>query len=51
MRYFITVIGVLIALAFIALSAAINWRYGSTLGRDPADQWIYAGVSLAADLA
>ncbi|WP_409562697.1 primase-like DNA-binding domain-containing protein [Hyphomicrobium sp. MC8b] len=51
MKYLVTFIGVLVALAFMALSAAINWRYGSSMGRDPTDQLIYASVSLAADLA
>lgn len=50
-RNVITVIGVVIALAFMALSAAINWRYGHSLGRDPADQTIFAAISLVADLA
>lgn len=51
MKYIVTTIGILVALAFMALSAAINWRYGATVGRDASDQWIYACVSLCADIA
>jgi hypothetical protein len=47
----VTFAGVLLALSFIALSAAINWRYGHSVGRDAADQFIFAAISLAGDIA
>lgn len=47
----LTFAGVVLAVAFMALSATINWRYGHSVGRDEADQLIYAAISLAADLA
>lgn len=51
MKPLLTAAGIMLALAFMALSAIINWRYGASIGRDGTDQLIYAAVSLTADLA
>lgn len=51
MRALLSAIGVLVALGFMTLSAAINWRYGSSLGRDATDQTIYAALSVLCDIA
>lgn len=51
MSRFMSIFGIVLALAFMALSAAINWHYGHSIGRTGADQYIFAGVSLAADIA
>jgi hypothetical protein len=47
----VSISGIVLALAFMVLSAAINWRYGHSIGRDAGDQLIYAAISLAADIA
>lgn len=44
-------IGVIIAIGFMLLSAVINWRYGASLGRDGGDQLVFSTASLLADLA
>lgn len=41
--------GVLAALALIAVSAAMNWRFGYSLGRSEVDGLIYGTASAAAD--
>lgn len=51
MRALVSAIGVLVALGFMTLSAAINWRYGLSLGRDATDQTIYAALSVLCDIA
>ena len=43
--------GIALSLGFICLSAAINWRYGLSLARDPIDQMIYSATSVLCDLA
>jgi hypothetical protein len=50
MRYLISVVGVLLALGFMAVSAVMNWRYGHALGRDPIDQYIYASTAIIGDI-
>ena len=44
----VSLIGVILAFGFLAASAAMNWRYGVSLGRTEFDQWIFGGVSVTA---
>lgn len=50
MRAAVSGLGVALALAFMALSATINWRYGQSLGRDGIDQAIYSTASVLCDI-
>ena len=51
MKYFVSGIGVLLALGFMTVTAVINWRYGQLLGREPTDQLIYAATSMLGDIS
>jgi len=46
---FIGVCGVGAALALLCVSAAMNWRFGYSLGKTPLDGIIYGTASAAAD--
>ena len=49
-RHCIGACGVLAALALIGVSAAMNWRFGYSLGKTPLDGLIYGTMSAAADV-
>ena len=49
MRHALGVIGVLAAGVLLAVSAAMNWRFGYTLGKTEFDGLIYGSASAAAD--
>ncbi|MGQ0456634.1 MAG: hypothetical protein ACT4OU_06195 [Hyphomicrobium sp.] len=49
MRHVLGVLGVLAAGVLIAVSCAMNWRFGVSLGRTEFDGQIYGAASVAAD--
>ena len=49
MRHLLGVLGVLAAGVLLAVSAAMNWRFGFSLGRTEMDGQIYGAASAAAD--
>ena len=49
MRHVLGVLGVLAAGVLLAVSAAMNWRFGYSLGRSELDGQIYGAASAAAD--
>ena len=49
MRHVLGVLGVLAAAVLLAVSAAMNWRFGYTLGKTELDGVIYGAASAAAD--
>jgi hypothetical protein len=49
MRHALGVLGVLAAGVLLAVSAAMNWRFGYSLGMTEADKQIYGAASAAAD--
>lgn len=49
MRHLMGVLGVLAAGVLLAVSAAMNWRFGFSLGRTEFDGMIYGSASAAAD--
>lgn len=49
MRHVLGVLGVLAAGVLLAVSAAMNWRFGVSLGRSEFDGQIYGAASAAAD--
>ncbi|WP_072376908.1 hypothetical protein [Hyphomicrobium sp. NDB2Meth4] len=49
MRHALGVLGVLAAGVLLAVSAAMNWRFGVSLGRTELDGQIYGAASAAAD--
>lgn len=49
MRHALGVLGVLAAGVLLAVSAAMNWRFGFSLGRSEFDGQIYGAASAAAD--
>lgn len=49
MRHVLGVLGVLAAGVLLAVSAAMNWRFGVSLGRTEFDGQIYGAASAAAD--
>ncbi len=49
MRHALGVIGVLAAGVLLAVSAAMNWRFGYSLGKTELDGFIYGSASAAAD--
>lgn len=49
MRHVLGVLGVLAAGVLLAVSAAMNWRFGFSLGRTELDGEIYGAASAAAD--
>ena len=49
MRHALGVIGVLAAGVLLAVSAAMNWRFGYSLGKTEFDGFIYGSASAAAD--
>ena len=49
MRHVLGVLGVLAAGVLLAVSAAMNWRFGFTLGKTELDGQIYGAASAAAD--
>ena len=49
MRHALGVLGVLAAGVLLAVSAAMNWRFGYTLGKTELDGLIYGSASAAAD--
>lgn len=49
MRHVLGVLGVLAAGVLLAVSAAMNWRFGFSLGRTELDGQIYGAASAAAD--
>ena len=49
MRHVLGVLGVLAAGVLLAVSAAMNWRFGFSLGRTEPDGQIYGAASAAAD--
>jgi len=49
MRHVLGVLGVLAAGVLLAVSAAMNWRFGYSLGRTELDGQIYGAASAAAD--
>lgn len=42
--------GVIVAIAFIGLSALMNWSYGVSRGTGELDRWLLGAVSVSADL-
>ena len=50
MRHVFGIFGVLAAAVLIAVSAAMNWRFGYSLGRTEVDGLIYGSASVAADI-
>ena len=49
MRHVLGVLGVLAAAVLLAVSAAMNWRFGFSLGKTEMDGMIYGAASAAAD--
>ncbi len=49
MRHALGVLGILAAGVLLAVSAAMNWRFGMSLGRTEIDGQIYGAASVAAD--
>lgn len=49
MRHVLGVLGVLAAAVLLAVSAAMNWRFGYSLGKTEMDGAIYGAASAAAD--
>jgi len=49
MRHVLGVLGVLAAGVLLAVSAAMNWQFGYSLGRNPFDGHLYGAASAAAD--
>ena len=49
MRHVLGVLGVLAAAVLLAVSAAMNWRFGYSLGKTELDGQIYGAASAAAD--
>ena len=49
MRHVLGLLGVLAAGVLLAVSAAMNWRFGFTLGKTELDGHIYGAASAAAD--
>ena len=49
MRHVLGVLGILAAGVLLAVSAAMNWRFGFSLGRTELDGEIYGAASAAAD--
>jgi len=49
MRHVLGVLGVLAAAVLLAVSAAMNWRFGYSLGKTELDGLIYGSASAAAD--
>lgn len=49
MRHLLGVLGVLAACVLLAVSAAMNWRFGYQLGKTEFDGFIYGAASAAAD--
>jgi hypothetical protein len=49
MRHVLGVLGVLAAAVLLAVSAAMNWRFGYSLGKTELDGVIYGAASAAAD--
>src|SRR6185312_15111782 len=49
MRHALGVLGVLAAGVLLAVSCAMNWRFGFSLGRSELDGHIYGAASAAAD--
>ena len=49
MRHALGVLGVLAAGVLLAVSCAMNWRFGFSLGRTEFDGQIYGAASAAAD--
>lgn len=49
MRHVLGVLGVLAAAVLLAVSAAMNWRFGYSLGKTEMDGVIYGAASAAAD--
>jgi hypothetical protein len=49
MRHALGVLGVMAAAVLLAVSAAMNWRFGYSLGVTEVDKQIYAAASAAAD--
>lgn len=49
MRHVLGVLGVVAAAVLLAVSAAMNWRFGYTLGKTELDGVIYGSASAAAD--
>ena len=48
-RHILGVLGVIAAGVLLAVSAAMNYRFGFSLGKSPADGQIYGAASVAAD--
>ncbi len=49
MKYFLSLLGVAAAIVLLTVSAAMNWRFGFTLGKTELDGHIYGAASAAAD--
>ena len=49
MRHALGVLGVLAAGVLLAVSAAMNWQFGFSLGRNAFDGHLYGAASAAAD--
>ena len=49
MRHALGVLGVLAAGVLLAVSAAMNWRFGYQLGKEEFDGVLYGSASVAAD--
>lgn len=49
MRHILGTCGVLASLTLLAVSAAMNWRFGYSLGKTEFDGYIYGAASVAAD--
>lgn len=49
MKYILSTLGVSAAIVLLLVSAAMNWRFGFTLGKTELDAHIYGAASAAAD--
>ena len=49
MKYVLSILGVIAAVVLLCVSAAMNWRFGFTLGKTEFDGHIYGAASVAAD--
>ena len=49
MRHILGVLGIIAATVLLAVSMAMNYKFGASLGKTPTDQQIYGMASAAAD--
>ena len=51
MAHLASLLFAIVAIAFMALAAVMNWRFGLTLGRSGFDQMLFAAVGVGVDIA